>query len=656
MPRHATRATRRLALPVLLVALAACTDRNPTAPGEAPQTPTPAPFSALLCTADVRAASLVCAPQGVAPGVSAVILGGQGTNVRLASSGTAYDSATSVLRSDVTVENLTAQVLGMVDGTTLSPQGVRVFFHSGPTVTGGTGVVTIANADGTGDYTGAAQPYFQYAGPLAPGDTTAAREWRFNVPGTVSTFTFTVYVAAQVRAEAGLIKLAPVAPSLMPGDTQRIAVSVRSVTGAADHGAPVAWWTSNPAVATVDSLGLVTAVSAGTATITATSGERSGNVQVRVNPSVGTSAPALTSMEMSRASILADGVDSIMVRLGVKGIEGAGIYTMRVNLRHANGRDVHSCAFFTLVSGTADDGVYECRLTFQIPWGRRGTWRVENVEVVGYLGGTRTVANASLLAAGVQTQLQVEHEDATAPTVLGFAVVADSVRAGVEQAVMAITWADSASELSDARVLLRSPNGTRFQECRYDVFTRGGSGGETVQCYTMFNQWAQAGAWTVEQLRVEDMAGNIRTLTTADLQAAGFPTAVHVENDPANEDLAAPSVTSLSISPATVAGTTLDSLTVSMQGDDNMSGVQILEAHFQKVGVASRTRRCNVFGPVPLGTTASLTCKLTFNAAEAGAWQVTSLRAVDRAGNFVILDLEDAQALSFPTGFTVTAP
>jgi hypothetical protein len=126
------------------LAAAACTDRDPAGP--APALPASA-LSMMTCTVSVRAGTLQCDAPGAGPGVSAAVLGGQGVNVRLASSGMAYDGD-SIFRMDVTVENLTEQALGTADGVTPSADGVRVFFHSGPTATAGEGTVAVANADG----------------------------------------------------------------------------------------------------------------------------------------------------------------------------------------------------------------------------------------------------------------------------------------------------------------------------------------------------------------------------------------------------------------------------------------------------------------------------------------------------------------------------
>jgi len=128
-----------------------------------------------------------------------VTLGGQGTYVQLASSSTAYDGSNS-FTSRVALRNLSGQPMNTANGTTADTGGVKVFFNSGPDVTGGTGTVTVANADGTGMFTGTAQPFFEYSGGvvLLSGATTPAKTWQFNVPSSVTSFVFTVYVTTQI--------------------------------------------------------------------------------------------------------------------------------------------------------------------------------------------------------------------------------------------------------------------------------------------------------------------------------------------------------------------------------------------------------------------------------------------------------------------------
>ena len=128
------------------------------------------------------------------------MLGSQDVFVRLTSSSTAWDAGTAILRSDVVVQNLIQQMIGTTDGATTD--GVKVFFHSGPTVTSGTGTVTVANADGTDTFTSGGQPYFLYNEILQPYQISTTHVWQFNVPSTVGTFVFQVLLTTTAPNEA----------------------------------------------------------------------------------------------------------------------------------------------------------------------------------------------------------------------------------------------------------------------------------------------------------------------------------------------------------------------------------------------------------------------------------------------------------------------
>lgn len=181
---------------VLAAALAAaCSDGGqPLAPAPSvPGTPA-APVAAVRCSADVASLALTC-DGGLQGARGDRIIGGQGVNVKLTSTNVVYDSVAQVFSADLTVQNLLIQRLG-ADG--VSTTGVRVFFHSGPTATSGTGAVSVANPDGVGLFTGSEQPYFEYAGSLGYQQVSAARNWKWSLPKTVGHFDFTVYVSAPV--------------------------------------------------------------------------------------------------------------------------------------------------------------------------------------------------------------------------------------------------------------------------------------------------------------------------------------------------------------------------------------------------------------------------------------------------------------------------
>ena len=193
---RALRLTPRT-LPALAAFAAACNDRiastGPRVLGPSDRVVT--------CQADIGARTLSCgqssatAVGGNASGFSAdLIVGGQNTNVLLTSSNVRYDPSAQSFQADVTVQNLMTPTLGTGDGNSVS--GVMLFFHSGPSVVSGSGTVSVANADGSGTFTGTNQPYFLYDELLPTGQVSAAKTWQWNVPTTVGSFTFDVLLDA----------------------------------------------------------------------------------------------------------------------------------------------------------------------------------------------------------------------------------------------------------------------------------------------------------------------------------------------------------------------------------------------------------------------------------------------------------------------------
>src|SRR5204863_406159 len=217
-PRCPMTRRLKLALAAALVTLAAACRDNGVAPSAvAPTTPSLSAFSAAVtCQVTVSTTTLACgratavATNGIVQNTNGiegdvVTLGGQGSYVLLTSSGTHYDGS-SLFTSNVTLTNLLAVPMNTADGTTADAGGVKVFFNSGPSVTGGTGTVTVANPDGTGTFTGTGQPFFKYSNGvvLGAGAVTASKTWRFNVPPTVTVFAFTVYVTSELPVTTGL--------------------------------------------------------------------------------------------------------------------------------------------------------------------------------------------------------------------------------------------------------------------------------------------------------------------------------------------------------------------------------------------------------------------------------------------------------------------
>ena len=623
---------------------AACADRNPaSAPPEA--VPAPArPGLELRCSVDVRARTLACAQPDAAAGARRALLGGQGLYVRLASSGTAYDAGTGILRSDVTVENLTSQLLGTTDGYTPAPEGVRVFFASEPEVTSGSGTVAVENADGADAFTASGQSFFRYPGILAPGETTAPREWRFALPSTVAAFTFTVYVAAPVASEGGWVSLSPLAPSMWPRDTLRLIAIVHGVTGQADAGARVVWSTSNASVATVDSTGVVTTHDSGFAWITATSGARSAKVMVQVHPF---EFPGLTSFEIEPAVVTADGADSVTFRVAAYD-GGDTIKSVRVQLVSANNAFTRTCTATAPAAGTTADGVFACKVAF--PEGTLGgVWRA-HVDVISRFY-TRTLADSVLAVAGAPSRLYVRSSnlDITPPELTSFTFSPDTARVGADTVTIDVGVSDADVGVSTVDVTFLGTGGPAVT-CRTAVRASGTANAGVYRCRMRLPGSIGLDSLYVMELLIRDRNANVAYAHAWDLREAGFKYWLYTK-----PDTVFPEITAFSLSTATVAANGVDSVVVAATATDAPTGVKVLQTRIYKVGGSffDDARICDSTGffGVP---TRSIRCVHRFNPGDAGQWRVDYVIAEDEAGNARQYRTTQLQALGWPTELTVT--
>jgi hypothetical protein len=98
-----------------------------------------------------------------------------------------------------------------------------------------------------------------------------------------------------VRPPVATVTLSPTAATLGIGSTQQLTATLRDASSTVLTGRTITWSSSNTAVAAVSATGLVTAGTAGTATVTATSEGRSGTATITVNTTSG--LPAIAGVE-----------------------------------------------------------------------------------------------------------------------------------------------------------------------------------------------------------------------------------------------------------------------------------------------------------------------------------------------------------------------
>lgn len=135
---------------------------------------------------------------------------------------------------------------------------------TGRTITWSSNMPNVANVDGNGLVTG-----------VAPGSAT------ITATSEGQSGTATVVVQPPVAAS---VQVSPGAATLTVGDSTTLTATVKDASGNVISGAPVTWSSDNTAAATVSTSGVVKAVGAGTATITAKSGNASGTATVVVLP------------------------------------------------------------------------------------------------------------------------------------------------------------------------------------------------------------------------------------------------------------------------------------------------------------------------------------------------------------------------------------
>lgn len=249
--RIPVRLASTAAVVVLLALIGSCVDREaPTAPEGDPRTPEDSgetttagqlfgngPLVVLRCDVSVRDRAMTCGepegsyPETVPGGPQRIIVGGQGTFLTLSASDISYDGSAGVFQMDVRVQNLFGQIFGSSDGSTVT--GLKIFFHSGPTVTDGSGAVSVKNEDGNDNFTGSNQPFFEYSELLRDDETSSPRNWQLNIPNTVNTFSFEVFVNGDVPNPNGWVDVTPGQTGVAQGNAVTLTAQARDVVGRA---------------------------------------------------------------------------------------------------------------------------------------------------------------------------------------------------------------------------------------------------------------------------------------------------------------------------------------------------------------------------------------------------------------------------------------
>ncbi|MFL5385317.1 MAG: hypothetical protein ACJ8GN_22590 [Longimicrobiaceae bacterium] len=268
-----------LAAVAVAAAALACTDRsNPAGPGHDDDPGgagggTAIPLAQLVCSASVSGLTVSCtAPKPDAGDARAdIVYGGQDVFVVSTTSSVNYNAATHKFTFNLNIRNLLRQAIGTTNGVAADPSGVKVFFHQPPTVTSGTGVITVDNSDGAGTFTATGQQYYQYIQLIEPYAQSANKLWQFDVPATAAAFEFKLLISSPVQFPTGWIDVSEPTYALSRTYSKTLFGVVRDQFGQVIPGAVITWNSVNPAIATITPGGEVTGVLPGAVDLVASS-------------------------------------------------------------------------------------------------------------------------------------------------------------------------------------------------------------------------------------------------------------------------------------------------------------------------------------------------------------------------------------------------
>lgn len=222
---------------------------------------------------------------------------------------------------------------------------------SGRTVTWSSGDTAIATVDGNGKVTA-----------VAPGTATITA----NSEGKSGSASVTVKAASPVAAAS--VSVAPASAEIRIDSTVALVATVRDTQGNVLQGRSVSWTSSNPAIATVSTTGVVKGVAAGVATITATSEGKSGTATVTVTPPP--SAMKAPTVVTNDASSITDSTAVLSGTVNPNGGETRYWFEIsaRQNMSNSSSSDSITIsggaevAVAITVSGLADDSTYYYRV------------------------------------------------------------------------------------------------------------------------------------------------------------------------------------------------------------------------------------------------------------------------------------------------------
>lgn len=201
------------AVACLLVALACQDVERVVAPVRMPETAHaivgPTVTLVATCTLLRSSSTISCAPATPRRGAGVsgnVIVAPTGTYAQFVPFNLVKDTVHQIWSFDAFLHNLLQQSIGTLNGTTVT--GSKVFVTD-IEATQGSGIVSIINPDGTGNFTAPNQPYFNYNQIVAAGANSNAKLWKVSVPNSVTAVNMDILMSTDFPAELNVTATPP---------------------------------------------------------------------------------------------------------------------------------------------------------------------------------------------------------------------------------------------------------------------------------------------------------------------------------------------------------------------------------------------------------------------------------------------------------------
>jgi hypothetical protein len=234
-------------------------------------------------------------------------------------------------------------------------------------------------------------------------------------------------------------------------------------------------------------------------------------------------APVIESVAFSPDSIEANGLDSTTVEWQLSDA-GTGVVWAVAVFRSPSGDSQSSCETRTPSAGTPADGTFRCRIGFPFG-GESGDWTLEWVWATDVTGNSSSLSTLALDSAGYQTILRVSSPpaDTFPPSLTGFSFTPDTVAAnGLDSVTVSMELTDAGSGASRAGIYFISPS-HQSVACGANPHGLVHPGSQVITCRLAIPAGRGTGEWRVWMVHMRDALGNEVYLSTADVQALGYP-------------------------------------------------------------------------------------------------------------------------------------